>query len=89
MQREARIAGLEARLAELEPYRTFVEQMRAQMQREEQGRFGDLPSPNEEQLFDRSIYGRSDDTDVASHQIWEGENIFEKDRSYEIRASSW
>jgi len=43
MQREARIAALEARLVELEPYRTFVEQMRAQMQREEQGRFGDLP----------------------------------------------
>lgn len=44
MQREARIAELEARLAELEPYRTFVEQMRTQMQREERGRFGDLPS---------------------------------------------
>jgi hypothetical protein len=43
MQREARIAELEARLAELEPYRTFVERVRAQMQREEQGRFGDLP----------------------------------------------
>lgn len=41
--REARIAELEARLAELEPYRVFVEQMRAQMQREERGRFGDLP----------------------------------------------
>ena len=40
---EARIAELEARLAELEPYRTFVEHMRAQMQREERGRFGDLP----------------------------------------------
>lgn len=43
LQREAHIAELEARLAELEPYRSFVEQMRAQMQREEQGRFGDLP----------------------------------------------
>jgi len=43
MQREARIAELEARLAELEPYRAFVEQMREQMQREERGRFGDLP----------------------------------------------
>ena len=43
MQREARIAELEARLAELEPYRTFVERMRMQMQREERGRFGDLP----------------------------------------------
>lgn len=43
IRREARIAELEARLAELEPYRLFVEQMRAQMQREERGRFGDLP----------------------------------------------
>lgn len=43
VQREARIAELEARLAELEPYRTFVEQMRMQMQREERGRFGNLP----------------------------------------------
>ena len=43
IQREARIAELEARLAELEPYRLFVEQMRSQMQREERGRFGDLP----------------------------------------------
>jgi hypothetical protein len=43
MQREARIAELEARIAELEPYRSFVEHMRAQMQREERGRFGDLP----------------------------------------------
>ena len=38
-----RIAELEARLAELEPYRLFVEQLRSQMQREERGRFGDLP----------------------------------------------
>ena len=43
VKREARIAELEARLAKLEPYRTFVEHMRAQMHREEQGRFGDLP----------------------------------------------
>jgi len=43
MKREARIAELEARLAELEPYRSFVERMRVQMQREERGRFGDLP----------------------------------------------
>jgi len=43
MKREVRIAELEARLAELEPYRVFVEQMRSQMQREEQGRFGNLP----------------------------------------------
>jgi len=28
MKREARVAELEARLAELEPYRTFVEHMR-------------------------------------------------------------
>lgn len=43
LKQEARIAELEAKLAILEPYRTFVMQMRAQMQREEQGRFGDLP----------------------------------------------
>ena len=43
VKREAYIAELEARLAELEPYRTFVEQVRAQMHREEQGRFGNLP----------------------------------------------
>ena len=43
LKQEARIAELEAKLAELEPYRTFVMQMRAQMQREEQGRFGDFP----------------------------------------------
>jgi hypothetical protein len=43
IKREATIAELEARLAELEPYRTFVEQMRTQMQREERGRFGELP----------------------------------------------
>jgi hypothetical protein len=43
LKQEARIAELEAKLAVLEPYRTFVMQMRAQMQREEQGRFGDLP----------------------------------------------
>ena len=43
MRREARIAELEARLAQLEPYRLYVEQLRTQMQREEQGRFGNLP----------------------------------------------
>lgn len=43
MKREARIAELEASVAKLEPYRVYVEQLRAQMQREEQGRFGDLP----------------------------------------------
>ncbi len=43
MKREARIAELEAKMAQLEPYRLYVEQLRAQMQREEQGRFGDLP----------------------------------------------
>ncbi len=43
MKREARIAELEARLAQLEPYRLYVEQLSAQMQREEQGRFGNLP----------------------------------------------
>ncbi len=43
LKQEAKIAELEAKLAVLEPYRTFVVQMRAQMQREEQGRFGDLP----------------------------------------------
>ncbi|GHO49920.1 hypothetical protein [Ktedonospora formicarum] len=42
LQQEARIAELEAKLAVLESYRTFVMQMRAQKQREEQGRFGDL-----------------------------------------------
>jgi len=43
LKQEAKIAELEARLAGLEPYRTFVEHIRSQMQREEQGRFGDLP----------------------------------------------
>lgn len=43
MKREARIAELEARVAQLEPFRVYVEQLRAQMQREERGRFGDLP----------------------------------------------
>jgi hypothetical protein len=43
LKQETRIAELEAKLAALEPYRTFVEQMRVQMQREGQGRFGDLP----------------------------------------------
>jgi hypothetical protein len=43
LKQEARIAELETKLAALEPYRTFVERMRVQMQREEQGRFGNLP----------------------------------------------
>jgi len=43
LQQKAKIAELEAKLAVLETYRTFVEHMRAQMRREEQGRFGDLP----------------------------------------------
>jgi len=43
VKREARIAELEAKLTALEPYRAFVEHMRSQMYREEQGRFGDLP----------------------------------------------
>ena len=43
LKQETRIAELEAKLAVLEPYRAFVEQMRAQMRREEQGRFGDFP----------------------------------------------
>lgn len=43
IRREARIAELEAKLATLEPYRSFVEQVRMQMQREERGRFGNLP----------------------------------------------
>jgi hypothetical protein len=45
LKQETRIAELEAKLAVLEPYRTFVMQMRAQMQREENGRLNDLP-PN-------------------------------------------
>lgn len=47
VRREARIAELEAKLAGLEPYRTFVEQVRARMLQEEQGRFGDLPPARE------------------------------------------
>jgi hypothetical protein len=43
LKQEAKIAEMEARLAMLEPYRTFVEHIRSQMQRGEQGRFGDLP----------------------------------------------
>jgi len=37
VKREARIAELEAKLAELEPYRTFVEQVRLRMHQEEHG----------------------------------------------------
>jgi hypothetical protein len=43
LQQEVRIAELEVKLAVLEPYRTFVMQMRAQMQREENGLLNDLP----------------------------------------------
>jgi len=43
IKREGRIAELEAKLARLEPYHAFVEHIRSQMQREEQGRFGNLP----------------------------------------------
>lgn len=43
LKQEVRIAELEAKLAVLEPYRTFVMQMRAQMQREENGLLNDLP----------------------------------------------
>jgi len=43
LKQEAKIAELEAKLATLEPYSTFMEQMRAQVQREEQGRLSDLP----------------------------------------------
>jgi hypothetical protein len=44
LKQEAMIAELEAKLAVLEPYRTFVIQMRAQMQREENGLLNDLPT---------------------------------------------
>jgi len=43
LKQEARIAELEAKPAVLEPYRTFVMQMRAQMQQEENGLLSDLP----------------------------------------------
>ena len=35
LQRDARVAEVEAKLAELEPYRSFVEQVRQRVQREE------------------------------------------------------
>jgi len=35
LQRDARVAELEAKLVELEPYRTFVEQVRQRVRREE------------------------------------------------------
>lgn len=44
LKREARIAELEAKLAQLEPYRAIVRQIRMQMRGEEFGRFGDLPT---------------------------------------------
>lgn len=37
LQGEARVRDLEGKLAELEPYRSFVEEIRARMRREEQG----------------------------------------------------
>jgi hypothetical protein len=37
LQRDARVAEVEAKLAELEPYRAFVEQVRQRVQREEYG----------------------------------------------------
>ena len=43
LKQEARIAELEAKLAVMEPYRTFVMQMRVQMQREENGLWNNLP----------------------------------------------
>jgi dihydroneopterin aldolase len=35
LKQEARIAELEAKLAELEPYRTFIEQIRKKVRKEE------------------------------------------------------
>jgi chromosome segregation ATPase len=35
LERDTRVAALEAKLAELEPYRTFVEQVRQRVRREE------------------------------------------------------
>jgi len=43
LKQETRIAELEAKLAVLKPYPTFVMQMRAQMRREENGLLNDLP----------------------------------------------
>lgn len=43
LQQEAQVAELEAKLAILEPYQTFVMQMREQMQWEENGLLSDLP----------------------------------------------
>lgn len=37
LQRDARVAELEAKLAELEPYRSFVEEVRQRVRREEYG----------------------------------------------------
>jgi len=37
LQRDARVAEIEAKLAELEPYRAFVEQVRLRVQQEEHG----------------------------------------------------
>lgn len=43
LQRDARVVELEAKLAELEPYRSFVEQVRMRIRREEHDQ--DTPSP--------------------------------------------
>jgi chromosome segregation ATPase len=43
LQRDARMVELEAKLAELEPYRSFVEQVRMRIRREEHDQ--DTPSP--------------------------------------------
>ncbi|MBO0784371.1 MAG: hypothetical protein J2P37_36675 [Ktedonobacteraceae bacterium] len=37
LQRDARVVELEAKLAELEPYKTFVEQVRQRVRQEEHG----------------------------------------------------
>jgi len=37
LQRDAQVVGLEAKLKELEPYQSFVEQVRQRMQQEEHG----------------------------------------------------
>lgn len=52
LKREARIAELEAKLAELEPYRTFVEQVRRDMQSEEHGGrwIADDPGPKKHEM---------------------------------------
>lgn len=41
LQQDARVVELEAKLAELEPYRSFVEQVRQRIRQEEHG--GQIP----------------------------------------------